>query len=78
MFNKLLDFAEAGENVGILLRNIKREDVSRGDVICKPHTVKAFSTFDCKVYLLTEDEGGRKKPFASNYKYISILSDFWY
>jgi len=68
MFNKLLDFAEAGENVGILLRNIKREDVSRGDVICKPTTVKAFKKFDCKVYLLTEDEGGRKKPFASNYR----------
>jgi len=68
MFNKLLDYAEAGENVGILLRNIKREDVTRGDVICKPQSVKAFKTFECKVYLLNEEEGGRKKPFASNYR----------
>ena len=68
MFNKLLDYAEAGENVGILLRNIKRDDVTRGDVLCKPGSVVANKKFECKVYLLTEDEGGRKKPFASNYK----------
>lgn len=71
MFNKLLDYAEAGENVGILLRNIKRDDVTRGDVLCKPGSVAASTKFECKVYLLTEDEGGRKKPFASNYKYVS-------
>lgn len=68
MFNKLLDYAEAGENVGILLRNIKRDDVTRGDVLCKPGSVTANKRFECKVYLLTEEEGGRKKPFATNYR----------
>eukprot|EP00026_Physarum_polycephalum_P007500 Phypoly_transcript_07562.p1 GENE.Phypoly_transcript_07562~~Phypoly_transcript_07562.p1 ORF type:complete len:245 (+),score=53.25 Phypoly_transcript_07562:694-1428(+) len=68
MFNKVLDYAEAGENVGVLLRNIKRTDVTRGDVICKPNSVSAYKKFEAKVYLLTEDEGGRKKPFASNYR----------
>jgi len=68
MFNKLLDYAEAGENVGVLLRNVKRDDVTRGDVLCKPGSVPANQKFECKVYLLTEEEGGRKKPFASNYK----------
>lgn len=74
MFNKLLDYAESGENVGILLRNIKREDVTRGDVICKPNSVKAFKKFDCKVYLLNEEEGGRKKPFASNYRFVFTIT----
>jgi elongation factor Tu len=74
MFNKVLDYAEAGENVGVLLRNIKRTDVTRGDVICKPGSVNAHKKFDAKVYLLTEDEGGRKKPFASNYKYLPLFS----
>lgn len=68
IFNKILDFAEAGENVGVLLRNIKRTDVTRGDVLCKPGSVTAYKKFECKVYLLTEEEGGRKKPFASNYR----------
>jgi len=68
MFNKLLDYAEAGENVGVLLRAVKREDISRGDVIAKPGTVKAFSKFECKVYILTEEEGGRKKPFSAKYQ----------
>jgi len=68
MFNKVLDYAEAGENVGVLLRNIKRTDVTRGDVICKPGSVSAYKKFEAKVYVLTEDEGGRKKPFASNYR----------
>jgi len=68
MFNKLLDYAEAGENVGILLRAIKREDVCRGDVLAKPGTVKAHTKFECKVYILTEEEGGRKKPFSAKYQ----------
>jgi len=68
IFNKILDFAEAGENVGVLLRNIKRTDITRGDVICKPGSVTPYKKFECKVYLLTEEEGGRKKPFASNYR----------
>jgi elongation factor Tu len=68
MFNKLLDYAESGENVGILLRNIKRENVTRGDVLCAPNSVKPFKKFEAKVYLLNEEEGGRKKPFGSNYK----------
>jgi elongation factor Tu len=68
MFNKLLDYAEAGENVGVLLRAVKREDIARGDVIAKPGTVKAHSKFECKVYILTEEEGGRKKPFSAKYQ----------
>lgn len=68
MFNKLLDYAEAGENVGLLLRAVKREDLSRGDVLSKPGTVKAHSKFDAKIYILTEEEGGRKKPFSSKYQ----------
>jgi len=68
MFNKLLDYAEAGENVGILLRGVKREEVTRGDIACKPNSAKAYTKFEAKVYLLTEEEGGRKKPFANNYR----------
>ncbi|GAM19248.1 hypothetical protein SAMD00019534_024230 [Acytostelium subglobosum LB1] len=68
MFGKILDFAQAGENVGVLLRGLKREDVLRGEVVAKPGTMKAYTKFVAKTYILTDVEGGRKKGFATNYK----------
>mmetsp|Transcript_34346 Transcript_34346/g.66478 ORF Transcript_34346/g.66478 Transcript_34346/m.66478 type:complete len:132 (+) Transcript_34346:2-397(+) len=63
----MLDQGQAGDNVGCLLRGIKREDIKRGMVICKPGSQKAWKKFKCSVYVLTEDEGGRHKPFFANY-----------
>jgi elongation factor Tu len=68
MFRKLLDFAEAGENVGLLLRGTKREDVERGQVVCKPGSITPHTNFDANVYILSKDEGGRHNPFYSNYR----------
>jgi elongation factor Tu len=68
MFKKQMDYAQAGDNVGALLRGIKREDVTRGGVACKPGTITAYKKFKAKVYVLTTEEGGRKKPFTTNYK----------
>jgi len=68
MFRKSMESAQAGDNVGALLRGIKREDVSRGGVACKPGSIKAFTRFKAKIYVLTEDEGGRKKPFVTSYR----------
>ena len=68
MFHKLLDYAEAGENVGVLLRGIKRADIKRGQVLCKPGTLKAYKKFEAQVYVLSKDEGGRHTPFFSNYR----------
>jgi elongation factor Tu len=68
MFRKLLDYAEAGENVGLLLRGTKREDVERGQVVCKPASITPHTGFDANVYILSKDEGGRHNPFYSNYR----------
>lgn len=68
MFHKLLDNAEAGENVGLLLRGIKRTDIKRGQILCKPGTIKAHQKFEAQVYVLSKDEGGRHTPFFSNYR----------
>lgn len=68
MFRKLLDQGEAGENVGVLLRGIKREEVERGQVLCKPGSITAHKEFECEVYILTESEGGRKTPITTGYK----------
>ena len=68
MFRKLLDTAEAGENVGLLLRGIKREDVERGQVVCKPGSITPHTDFEAQVYILNKDEGGRHNPFYSNYR----------
>jgi elongation factor Tu len=68
MFRKLLDTGQAGENVGILLRGTKKEDVERGQVLCKPGTITPHSSFEANVYVLTKEEGGRHKPFFSNYR----------
>ena len=68
MFHKSLDFAEAGENVGLLLRGLKRSDVHRGQVLAKPGSLSAFRFFEAHVYVLTKDEGGRHTPFFSHYR----------
>ena len=68
MFRKLLDFAEAGDNVGILLRGIKKEDVERGQVIAKPGSIKPHKKFKGEIYVLSKDEGGRHTPFFANYR----------
>ena len=68
MFRKLLDEARAGENVGLLLRGIKREDVERGQVVIKPGTTTPHTEFEAQVYILSKDEGGRHTPFFNNYR----------
>lgn len=68
MFRKTLDFCEAGDNVGILLRGIKREDIERGQVLCKPGSVTPHMKFTGEVYVLTKEEGGRHTPFFSGYR----------
>jgi elongation factor Tu len=68
MFRKLLDSGQAGDNVGILLRGTKKEDVERGQVLCKPGSITPHSNFEANVYVLTKEEGGRHKPFFSNYR----------
>jgi len=68
MFRKSLDYAEVGDNVGILIRGIKKDEVSRGYILGAPGAIKPFSSFNAKVYILTKKEGGRHKGFATNYK----------
>jgi elongation factor Tu len=68
MFRKLLDEGRAGDNVGLLLRGLKREQVERGQVICKPGSITPHTNFKAQVYVLTKDEGGRHTPFFTNYR----------
>ncbi len=68
MFRKLLDSAEAGDNVGVLLRGTKKEEIERGQVIAKPGSIKPHKKFKAEVYVLSKDEGGRHTPFFSNYR----------
>ena len=68
MFRKSLDYAEAGDNAGVLLRGINREDVERGQVLAKPGTVTPHTNFECQVYVLSKDEGGRHTPFFTKYR----------
>ena len=68
MFRKLLDQGEAGDNVGVLLRGTKREDVERGQVLCKPGSIKPHKKFVAEAYILTKEEGGRHTPFFTNYR----------
>jgi elongation factor Tu len=68
MFRKLLDQGEAGDNVGVLLRGTKREDVERGQVLAKPGTITPHTDFECEVYVLTKEEGGRHTPFFKGYR----------
>ncbi|XP_073315065.1 elongation factor Tu, mitochondrial-like [Primulina huaijiensis] len=68
MFKKTLDFGQAGDNVGLLLRGLKRDDVQRGMVIAKPNTLKTYTKFEAEIYVLTKEEGGRHTAFFSNYR----------
>ena len=68
MFHKLLDQAEAGDNVGLLLRGVAKDEIERGQVLCKPGSVNPHTKFEGQVYVLTEKEGGRSKPFFSGYR----------
>ncbi|MCY4210658.1 MAG: elongation factor Tu [Gammaproteobacteria bacterium] len=68
MFRKLLDEGQAGDNVGVLLRGTKRTDVERGQVVCKPGSITPHTKFECEVYVLSKDEGGRHTPFFNNYR----------
>jgi len=68
MFRKSLDYAEVGDNIGVLIRGIRKDEVSRGHILATPNTVKAYALFEAKIYVLTKKEGGRHTGFASNYK----------
>ena len=68
MFRKLLDRGEAGDNIGALLRGVDREGVERGQVLCKPGSVKPHTKFTAEAYILTKEEGGRHTPFFNNYR----------
>jgi len=68
MFKKLLDYGGAGDNVGVLIRGAKREDVKRGQVLCKPGSVKSATKFEAEIYALSKEEGGRHTPFFTNYR----------
>src|SRR5690606_6505066 len=68
MFRKILDTGEAGDNVGILLRGIDKNDIKRGQVICKPGSITPHTEFKCEVYVLSKEEGGRHTPFFNKYR----------
>ena len=68
MFRKLLDEGKAGENVGVLIRGIKREEVERGQVLCKPSSITPHTKFEAEVYVLSKEEGGRHTPFFKGYR----------
>ena len=68
MFRKLLDEGQAGDNVGVLLRGTKREEVERGQVLCKPGSITPHTHFEAEIYVLSKDEGGRHTPFFNNYR----------
>ena len=68
MFRKLLEQAEAGDNIGALLRGVSRDEVERGQVLAKPGSIKPHTKFKAEVYVLTKEEGGRHTPFFSNYR----------
>ncbi|MCS7074935.1 MAG: EF-Tu/IF-2/RF-3 family GTPase, partial [Bacteroidia bacterium] len=68
MFRKQLDFAQAGDNIGALLRGIKKEDIERGQVLAKPGTITPHKKFKAEVYVLKKEEGGRHTPFRNNYR----------
>ncbi|MDE5995856.1 MAG: elongation factor Tu, partial [Eubacterium sp.] len=68
MFRKLLDYAEAGDNIGCLLRGVQRSDIERGQVLAKPGSINPHTKFSGQVYVLSKDEGGRHTPFFNNYR----------
>jgi elongation factor Tu len=68
MFKKLLDEAQAGDNIGVLLRGVQRNEIERGQVLAKPKTIKTHKKFDAEVYVLSKEEGGRHTPFFNGYR----------
>jgi elongation factor Tu len=68
MFRRLLDQGQAGDNIGVLLRGTRKEDVERGQVLAKPGSITPHTNFEAQVYVLTKEEGGRHKPFFTNYR----------
>ena len=68
MFRKLLDSGEAGDNIGVLLRGVEKDDVERGQVLCKPGSIKPHTKFKGEVYILSKEEGGRHTPFFNGYR----------
>jgi elongation factor Tu len=68
MFNKTLDYGQAGDNIGVLLRGTKKDEVERGQVLCKPGSITPHTNFEAQVYVLTKEEGGRHKPFFTHYR----------
>ncbi|MBQ3192756.1 MAG: elongation factor Tu, partial [Oscillospiraceae bacterium] len=68
MFHKLLDYAEAGDNIGALLRGVDKKEIERGQVLCKPGSIKPLTKFSGQVYVLSKEEGGRHTPFFNNYR----------
>jgi len=68
MFRKILEYAQVGDNVGVLLKNVPNKEVKRGNVLTTPNTMKRYISFNAKVYILSKKEGGRSKPFVSGYK----------
>ena len=68
MFHKLMDFAEAGDNIGALLRGVQRNEIERGQVLCKPGSIQPHTHFMGQVYVLTKEEGGRHTPFFNGYR----------
>jgi len=72
-FKKTLDLGEAGDNVGILLKGVKKEDISRGQALIKPGAYDTYFNFEAQLYVLTEEEGGRKKPFFSGFQPICFV-----
>ena len=80
MFRKLLDYAESGDNIGVLLRGINRDQIQRGQVLAKPGSVHPHTKFKGQVYVLSKDEGGRHTPFFANYRpqfYSELLYITW-
>ena len=68
MFRKILDYAEAGDNVGVLLRGVEKDDVERGQVLCAPGSITPHKKFEAEVYVLKKEEGGRHTPFFNGYR----------
>ena len=75
MFRKLLDQGQAGDNIGVLLRGTKREDIERGQVLAKPGSITPHTEFTAQVYVLSKEEGGRHTPFFNNYRPAVLLPD---
>lgn len=73
MFKRSMDYGQAGDNVGILLRGLKREDVKRGQIIAAPGSTSTHTVFEAELYVLTKEEGGRHTPFFSNYRSVPSL-----